>query len=463
MSNFKYTEEEKELNKVLKYNQSLSQEMLSDSDTQSTRQKADENIVSAEELLRSLGYESALRSAKEKAENIRKISKLEHRPQMEEWNVLLQKANESVGEEVVLEDILSPDEISRVCAELDEINKEFSKKTSIVNKTDLIFLAVATALQVAKVLIFPYVAEKAGYGEKIDDKKRKDHNDPSIKKDHNEANKKFQKKHKNHEGEWSEILKRPVPYDTTIGSKDLGINMGGMYHRLPTLGHDPILGWLFGTADILTYVITMNNFISYRVEKGSRRITGEQVGIVELLEESYNVTTGDYLNLPAAIFAQAQHLKSDVNTKVGLPIPLLASFDKEFANKIYREGYDALCFSRDIKIVGTSYVVSLMIDMIISLVHGLFREEDVKKELYEVRTRKILLISNSIASTSTIINAAITKNPKKLDIGSLLLTVTHLFTDVRFMAKIKDEFIHAEIDKKLQKELEEIDRMFDTF
>ena len=52
--------------------------------------------------------------------------------------------------------------------------------------------------------------------------------------------------------------------------------------------------------------------------------------------------------------------------------------DKEFASKIYEKGYDALCFSRDVKIVGTSYAVSLMIDMFISLVHGLFREEDVK-------------------------------------------------------------------------------------
>ena len=69
-------------------------------------------------------------------------------------------------------------------------------------------------------------------------------------------------------------------------------------------------------------------------------------------------------------------------------------------------------------------------DIIITLAHGLFRKENEDKDLFEVRTRKILLISNSIASTSTIINTAITRNPKNLDIGSLLNTITHLFTDV---------------------------------
>ena len=82
--------------------------------------------------------------------------------------------------------------------------------------------------------------------------------------------------------------------------------------------------------------------------------------------------------------------------------------------------------------------------------------------MYEVRTRKILLISNSIASTSTIINTAITKNPKNLDIGSLLNTITRLFSDVRFIARIKQEFIEKEISDRLQKEIIEMDALFEN-
>lgn len=85
--------------------------------------------------------------------------------------------------------------------------------------------------------------------------------------------------------------------------------------------------------------------------------------------------------------------------------------------------------------------------MIISIIYGLFRKDKIQ-DIFEVRTRKILLISNSIASTSTIINASITSNPKNLDIGSLLNTATHLFTDIRFIEKIN-------------KELDEIHRLYE--
>lgn len=94
------------------------------------------------------------------------------------------------------------------------------------------------------------------------------------------------------------------------------------------------------------------------------------------------------------------------------------------------------------------------------LTHGLFRKKNEQKNLFEARTRKILLISNSIASTSAIITASITSNLKKLDTGSLLSTVTHLFTDARFILKLKKEFIENEISKRLQKEFDEVDRLF---
>ncbi len=463
MSAFHYTKEEKELNKVLKYNQKLSEDLLNETDYKEARNSADKNINSSEKLLKELGYGKELSDVKRNIQNVSRNPKLQYGSDAEEWDILLQKAEKEVTGEVLLEDILSSEEITRAYNELEEIDKEFSKRTSIINQTDLNFLAVATALQVTKTLLFPYFAKKGKYGESFDESERLIHNDKSIEKAHREANDSFRDKYSETHGKgyWINILYQTPPYDITKGSKELEINMEGKYHRLHTLGHDPILGWIFGTANILTDVITMNNFQSYRVErKPNMRITGEKVRIDKLFEESYQVIKADYLNLLAAIFAQAQHLKSDVYTKVGLPVPLLASFNETFASNLYKKQYDALCFSRDAKIVTTSYIASMFIDMIIGSVHSLFRSEYEEKELYSVRTRKILLISNTIASTSSILNAYITKNPKKLDIGSLLLTVTHLFADVRFMAKIKDEFIHNEISQRVYRELDETDKMF---
>lgn len=388
--------------------------------------------------------------------------------QSQSWEDLCNEANMAYPDNIDFTDLLSKDEFENAYRNLKEIDKEFSNKTSIINKTDLSFLIIAIALQVAKTLIFPVIAEKFDYGKNFDVDDRLAHDDKSIKNADREAKDKFKNKHlkKHGEGAWINILYQTVPYDITKGSVRLNINMHGKYHRMYTLGHDPILGWLFGTANILTDCITFNNFQTNRISRidpvtGAKKmcITPEIVPIGKMFRESYEVTKADKLNLPSAIFAQARHFKSDEFTKLGLPAPLLSSINENFASKLYQEHYDALCLSRDVKITGVSFVVSKLIDIIICLTHGLFREENESKEQFEVRTRKILLISNTIASTSTIINTAITKNPKKLDIGGLLNTLTHLFTDLRFIARIKQEFIENKLYdnyRSIEAELEQL-------
>ena len=454
MSDYKYSEQEIERNKVLKYNQDTSKKALESAEK--ANRTADASIEASIALLEGLGISVPNFSAAPS-------NRIEQKPVLEDWDDIVSEASQYVPNDVTLEDLLTKEEIDKCWGELDEINAEFSHKTSITNRTDLSFLAIATALQVAKSLIFPYVAKQFEYGERFDASKRLAHDDKSIKEAQRAANDDFRDKHlqKNKAGYWINLLYQTPPYDTTVGSKDLGINMGGGYHRLYTLGHDPILGWLFGTADILTDIITLNNFQSYRVERKPKiRITPVPVSLGTLFHESYQTIQDDPLNLPAAIFAQAQHLKSDEFTKVGLPVPILSTFNESFASTLYKNQYDALCFARDTKIVGASYAVSLMVDIIIGLTHSLFKPDDVDQKIYEARTKKVLLISNSIATTSTIINATITKNPKNLDIGSLISTVGHLFADIRFIAKLKHEFIMQEIDKKLQEELNEINDMY---
>lgn len=469
MSRFKYSDDETDINKILKMNQDNSASLLHDQDIKLLREVADSNIDSSIKLLCSLGTnKDVLKLSAEIAKN-GKERKLKHRPELENWEQIVKQANLYDPNPVVLEDIMAESEIQSTFKEIDEINKQFSRKTRIVNKTDLSFLAIATALQVAKSLIFSYVAKKLNYGKSFDPTDRLKHNDKSIEKTHRDVNDKFRDKHMEKHGtdHWINILYQTVPYDIIKGSKDLGKNMGGKYHRMYTLGHDPILGWIFGTMNILTDCITFNNFHTNRVSrydpitgKSKMIITPEIVSFGDMFKECYDEVRADYLNLPVALFVQAQHLKSDEFTKLGLPVPLLSSINENFASKLYSENYDAMCFSRDVKIVGVSFVVSKLVDIIISLTHGLFRRENEDKDLYEVRTRKILLISNSIASTSTIINATIISNPKNLDIGSLLNTITRLFSDLKFIAKIKQEFIESEIENRLKKEIAELDILF---
>lgn len=471
MSKFKYSDDEMDINKVIKLNQDISTSMCVDKEMDLTRIDADASIDASIELLRSLGKGKGFENIYNQVKDNGNSRKLEHQPQIEEWEDILIQANEYCPTPVVLEDIVTAHEIQKAFDELSTINAEFSRKTSIVNKTDLSFLAIATALQVAKSLLFPYVSSKFDYGNSFDPNERLEHNDKFIEKTHKEDNDRFRDKalKKNGKGYWINMLYQTPPYDITKGSKDLGINMGGKYHRMYTLGHDPMLGWIFGTANILTDCITFNNFNTNRISRvdsitGAKKmvITPEVVPLHSMFSECVNMAKADKLNLPSAVFAQAAHFKSDKFTKLGLPVPILSSINEDFASKLYSENYDALCFSRDVKIVGASFAISKIVDIIISLTHSLFRLEHESKEMFEVRTRKILLISNSIASTSTLISAGITKNPKNIDVGSLLNTVAHLFTDLRFIAKIKQEYIENEISNRLQTEISNIDHLYDS-
>ena len=464
MGIFKYSKSEKEINQVLKMNRKNSQELTGDAEMQDLRNNADESIAQSVRLLEALGM-------KHKTEQLREKPQQPSRrlPELESWDVLVRQAQVNCPGQATLEDILSPVEIASCLRERDKIDREFSKMTSITNRTDLSFLAIATALQVAKSLLTPYVAGKFSYGQSFDPADRMAHNDAAIEQAHRKANDRFRDRgmQTRGTGHWINLLYQTVPYDITKGAPALGISMGGRYHRIRTLGHDPILGWIFGTANILTDCITFSNLQTNRVirinpvtGKNWMMITAEQVRLGQMFGESVQMVKADPLNLPAALFAQAQHLKSDQYTKLGLPVPVLTAIDERFASRLYSEHYDALCFGRDVKIVGASFAVSKLIDLVISLLHGMFHTQQESKELYECRTRKILLLSSSMASCSSCICAAFTKNPKNLDLGGLLNTATHLFADTQFLTAAKKEWMESGMASRLERELEQIDRLY---
>ncbi|MCP1110901.1 hypothetical protein [Ohessyouella blattaphilus] len=366
---------------------------------------------------------------------------------------------------VRVEDILSSEEIAEIDRRKKEIDDQFKKKTGITNKKDLSFLAIAIALHVAKGLIFPIVAEKVGYGEGADKGARVDHDDKSMQNSVKKEKEKFRDKNKEKRGtgDWIELIFKTPAYDAMNGTANLGLE--GKYHRLHTLGHDPILGWVFGTANILTDVMTLDDFRSFEVDRiPVLKVNQERpISTLNMFGDSINIVKDDPFYLIAALFAQAMHIKSDKDTKLGLPVPIIQALSnekiKEFAGKLYKEyGYDFNCLARDAGVIAGSAAISIFFNLIISLTHSLFYDEkkDHSLDLYKVRTKKILLISNTIGSASNIIYAGITQNPKSLDIGGLLVTISRLFLDIRFITKIKQEFIEAEVNKNFEDELEKL-------
>lgn len=118
---------------------------------------------------------------------------------------------------------------------------------------------------------------------------------------------------------------------------------------------------------------------------------------------------------------------------------------------------------KDIAVVGSQAVVAVLINMLIALIHGVFYKEDEypDRDLYEVKTRKILMWSNIIASSSNVIAVAgmevaayFTENPalaqkgwQYLDIGGYIITMYRIVSDTKFIRQVKKEFLEKEWEK----------------
>ena len=116
--------------------------------------------------------------------------------------------------------------------------------------------------------------------------------------------------------------------------------------------------------------------------------------------------------------------------------------------------------------VGASAGASVLINTIISAVHGcmlLFQDdgEEFSKELYQARTRKIIMYSNVIASSSNVISTVLTKDVNNLDIGGLLVTLYRVFNDTRFINKLEYEFLNSGLSKVYEERYAQVAEYFD--
>lgn len=385
------------------------------------------------------------------------------------------------------------DRVRGLCANaheiIDDIDTEFTRRTSLTG-IDYTFLAIATALQTARWILIDYFT-RFGDGAERDD--RLDHDDRSIQDEASQAEQEEYDKITDAKGKdslsnshivkawegktWESILLDSVPFDTTKGSArfDLGHTgidadkrssqnkgISGVNHREMTLGHDPLLGWFFGTVNIMTDTTTMKDLRTFRMsrhtEGGSRDLSFSYETLFPIaFQVAVRSAKQDKKRLWCALTKEGIHLKSDFFTKCGLPIPVLPLIAPELSSRLYKENYDALCLVKDIGIIGLQAGLSVLINLIISFIHGLYFNPTQHKtrDLYEVKTRKILLLSNVFASGSNLISVAVRSglgDPsawKHLDFGGVAVTLWRIITDIELMRKVRAEYIRGEFKKLL--------------
>lgn len=240
---------------------------------------------------------------------------------------------------------------------------------------------------------------------------------------------------------WEDALFQSVPYDAIKTSTHISeTGLAGTTHRYRTLGHDPVLGWIFGTANIMTNSLTKSDIVTTYQVSNMTILRHYPLGTLGMLNKAAEYAQNDPMLLAASTARQAIHFGSDYFTKQGLPIPLIATVNNDVAKTMLTKGHI------DMWSITRGAALSALINQLIATIHRLLYNEDRDgtPSMYEVRTRKILSYSNAMATGSNIIVTAFTKDLTKLDVGGILVTLYRIVSDYKFIHEIKRDFLKNE-------------------
>lgn len=277
---------------------------------------------------------------------------------------------------------------------------------------------------------------------------------------------------------WIEILFHAVPYDAMEGSEKIliksknligkttflspiGKQLTGKNHHVATLGHDPVLGWIFGTMNIMSSMITFCDLQTYTVKQDVQLDKWKQSidylhpsNIGEMLSYCIGSVMEDYKRLPAAVARQAMHMQSDKYTKDGLPIPLLSP-DK--AQELINRGWNSNEMERvmkktmkNVSITTLQFLVSEFINYVIRSIYLIVNLED--NRINQVKIERILTISSIIAECSNVGVVVATRNISRLDIGGLISMIHQIVFDAETRLEIEMDFINTEFDRLIMED-----------
>ncbi len=425
---------------------------------------------------------------------------LPERPELETYGDLVEYVQEQ-GYDLYIraEDILSPQELKQLDQEYAEIDRKFKEVTKL-HKADYAFMFAAIGLIIAKQFFL-----------KLD-------LDSKITADQTDTD--FHEKYDNKTDD-SSTAKRyyapmdqiansdKVPYDVVKNTskyssgKETGLGLSPKNHRYRSLGHDPALGLVFGTGNIMTNTATFYSdseplqqitairpILSYHVSFDDRiKYTNPHIttnaSTVRMVKKMIDRIKDEPKAFLAALVKEIRHIRSDEKSIAGIPIPFLTYFlGSDKAQELASKGFNYA----NLKVVAEQALISEFINFLVSFFYRIYCIWDLVKEadnwkekadvilhgkldiFDEVRSRKIILYSNVIASLTNVLvcgggallasaaeNAELSKKfLEHLDIGGYLVTIRHLYTDGRFIAKVKKEFIRQALDENFDKKLIEL-------
>lgn len=433
MGRFKYSPDEQKLNTVLTHqDEELASISIPSSD------ETTELISSSEALLRSLGYDLP-------ATDLIPRERVTRTMIVPTWDELCLEAEKHVGSNCELEALFTAEELSENSQAIRLLNDEFNQLHRL-DKYDIAISALAGIVGAAVDILLVGIPQKTPDGLKA-----------GALSNHIRAY--FDKKFPEAEMEKlanSKVSK--VPYDAQ-DNRHTTVRVEGLsayYHRLLQLGHDPLLGFIFGVADIMNGKMTT-------IDK-----TGK---IVSQVMENY--ADRKEANIFAALAKQIIHFKSDITTSMGLPVPLMSLFNllqfgsigeeeqtiAEIVQGMYYEGYDFIHFC-------SMSIPAMLVEVIVRVGYAIKRikeghsiKDSIPLSLNRTKHPKLatmLFVAHSAATAANAGKVYFTKNPMAINYPQWIAFAKYSYSQLKWGILEKPMLREAYVSGKLSASLKEI-------
>lgn len=445
MSKFRYTDFEKQMNSVLKHQDKALADIHFPASVET-----DAAIARTEALLRNIGCQP---------ERLNKLVPI-HQPKkvmvVPAWEELCIEAERHVGTGCELESIFTEEELRSNEIAIHRLNEEFD----MIHRLDALDISIAALAGLVGAVVdillvgIPSKTREGLKGGPLANYVR-DYFDKRFPEEEMQklANSKVSK----------------VPYDAQ-DNRHTTIRVEGLsayYHRLLQLGHDPLLGFIFGVADILT----------------GRMTTIDKAGnIVSQVMDNYAERTES--DIFAALAKQVIHFKSDITTSMGLPVPLMSLFNllqfgsigdeeqtiAEIVQGMYYEGYDFIHFC-------SMSVPEMLVEVIVRLGYALKRikegrtvKESIPLSLNREKHPKLatmLFIAHAGATAANAGKIYFTQNPVAISYPQWLAFAKYSYRQLKWVIlekpALRDAYVRGKINEELDTVLAEAYATFDRF
>ena len=441
MRKFKYSDEERQFNNILVY-QTRELSLIKKHDMTGVEAR----ISESQELLKELGY------------NLNDLPKIDTETEkriivVPKWEDLIEKAEREVGSGNDLEVLFTNEELEINRAIIRELNDDFNN----IHKLDAIDISICAGAGILAAIVdilligIPKRTPQGLKGGPLSNYVRDWFNQRFPEEEMEKlANSKVSK----------------VPFDAQ-DNRHTKVNVNGLsayYHRLLSLGHDPLLGLVIGVCDILNGKMTT-------IDK-----TGK---IVSQFMENYSDRKES--DIFTAIAKQIIHFKSDITTSMGLPAPLMGLFNlfqfgkigdeeqtiAEIVQGMYYEGYDFIHFS-------SMAISTMIVEVVIRLGYALKRINEgislknsipfsVDREKHP-KLNTMLFIGHSTATASNAGKIYFAKNPIVINYAQWITFAKYSYTQLKWVLMEKSELRDVYVSNQIYKETKEIfDKVNGTF